>query len=1020
MRTSLFVLAGLTAAVPSVALACDDIDGDGYEDMACGGNDCDDADATSYPSAPELCDGVDNDCDGIDETVDPDGGATVVVFEDFEAYDGGFSSSAPSGNVDLWEYGAPTSGPLAAYSGDNVWATVLAGDYDAANNAANLDMPGVSLPAAPVELRYAYWQDLDGDCAGDFSRVVVIDNTSGFETTVDNTDGCSGALADSGGGWVQDTISLDPWAGGSISVRWTLETDSSANAWPGIYLDDARIVAVTDVDDDGWSACGDCDDADPLVSPDGVEVCDNGLDDDCLDGDQVGDGDGDGVAGPACGGLDCDDDDPNVWPGATEVCDNGVDDDCGGDGDGIGDVDGDGVLNVDCGGDDCDDANIDVYPGAPEICGNGDDDDCDASTPDVLDVDADGFGCDVDCDDADAAVYPGAVDLPCNGKDDDCDPATSVDPDEDGDGATCGLDCDDADPLRSPDFDEVCDDGIDNDCNPSSPDLADADGDGFDCLSDCDDADPQTRPGAPELCADGIDQDCDSEVDEPTDELLTLDDDGSAEVSVCAFDFPLCGQDWNLLHVQANGRITFGFDDGSSSGLGFFFVQQSPEIALLWSDLDPAAGGTVEVVEDVDLVTISWTDVPSAGSEGTASTFSVVLTSDGFALMEYGSLDQPSGLAGFSCGPGDSVIVDFSDDDPTPTTGTFGSGTESALYEEFDLSSNPVDLADLVVDLCLTAGEDTDGDGWTDACGDCDDGDAGVFPGAVELCDLADQDCDGQIDELDADGDGHVAEDCAGDDCDDDDPAVSPSAEELCNGLDDDCDGEAEPLDGDEDGFGRCVDDCDDDDPAVFPDAEELCNGVDDDCDGDVDEGWQADLDGDGVLGEACGGPDCDDLDAAVHPGSTEACDGLDNDCDGVTDDVDADLDTWIAEDCGGRDCDDDDPLVNPDVVEQPYDGIDNDCDGIEIVDADGDGYAATEVGGEDCDDADPDTYPTAPELCDDESDNDCDGVADADEELCGCSCAAAVVAGQGGAALLLGPLALLALRRRRGRVARA
>jgi len=42
---------------------------------------------------------------------------------------------------------------------------------------------------------------------------------------------------------------------------------------------------------------------------------------------------------------------------------------------------------------------------------------------------------------------------------------------------------------------------------------------------------------------------------------------------------------------------------------------------------------------------------------------------------------------------------------------------------------------------------DNDGDGWYDDQGDCDDWDATVYPGAPELCDAQDNDCDGQIDE---------------------------------------------------------------------------------------------------------------------------------------------------------------------------------------------------------------------------------------------------------------------------------
>ncbi|MFC1890720.1 MopE-related protein, partial [Thermodesulfobacteriota bacterium] len=53
---------------------CHDCDGDNYPDDTCGGDDCDDSDPDSNPEAEEICDYMDNDCDGIlpDDEADND------------------------------------------------------------------------------------------------------------------------------------------------------------------------------------------------------------------------------------------------------------------------------------------------------------------------------------------------------------------------------------------------------------------------------------------------------------------------------------------------------------------------------------------------------------------------------------------------------------------------------------------------------------------------------------------------------------------------------------------------------------------------------------------------------------------------------------------------------------------------------------------------------------------------------------------------------------------------------------
>lgn len=138
------------------------------------------------------------------------------------------------------------------------------------------------------------------------------------------------------------------------------------------------------------------------------------------------------------------------------------------------------------------------------------------------------------------------------------------------------------------------------------------------------------------------------------------------------------------------------------------------------------------------------------------------------------------------------------------------------------------------------------------------------------LCD-ADQD-------LDLDGFGDQW--CGGDDCDDADPTANPGAPDVCNGVDDDCDGllpGEEDVDGD--GYLACAD-CDDGDGAVnapstwYPDS-----------DGDGDGASGGSIAGcgqpEGYVGNAS---DCDDADLLRHTGATEVCGGVDDDCDGEID----------------------------------------------------------------------------------------------------------------------------------------
>ncbi|MBN1655311.1 MAG: hypothetical protein JXA30_16210 [Deltaproteobacteria bacterium] len=194
---------------------------------------------------------------------------------------------------------------------------------------------------------------------------------------------------------------------------------------------------------------------------------------------------------------------------------------------------------------------------------------------------------------------------------------------------------------------------------------------------------------------------------------------------------------------------------------------------------------------------------------------------------------------------------------------------------------------------------------------DCDDEDGNRYPGNREVCDADhhDEDCDPTtFGALDIDGDGYLNASCCnldedenlicGDDCDDANGQAYPGAEELCDGLDNDCNGLFDhPLE-DQDGDGHVSllcggTDCDDDDPNSYPGAVELCDGWDNDClEGGGPAPGEVDVDGDGYVSGACEADDdrllpgdCDETLRGVHPEADEICNAMDDDCNGLVDD---------------------------------------------------------------------------------------------------------------------------------------
>ena len=467
-----------------------DHDNDGFSEF---NGDCNDSDAMIGPQAEEVCDGIDNDCDGlIDE--EPTDSVTGYVDADADGY----------GDADKPVQACPS------------WFLDPYVDNLSRNDRDCNDADPTIYPTAREMCDL-----IDQDCKAE---------NDGF-----GADGIP-VYADEDG---------DGFGLGSVAARICLDEN-----FPDMGFGDAPELGLSLV-------ATDCDDTDAMTYPDAEEYCndtdndcDGVADDNAVDRSEwFFDGDGDGFGDPSLSlGLycalegmadkadDCDDSNSEIHPEAVEVCD-GVDNDCDGgddeglttvffrdaDGDGYGDGDwpsdhcddpGEGFADDD---DDCNDADDTINPAALDTAGDEVDQNCDGIELCFVDEDEDGFTTDSpaltpspdglcsgaglaladapagDCDDSTPGINPGAVEAPGDGVDQDCD-ATEL----------CYIDADDDGYVL--DF-EATTSSADISCTGAGLAHAGA------MMGDCADDDPESTTTHDDGDCDGVvtDDDCDDE-----------------------------------------------------------------------------------------------------------------------------------------------------------------------------------------------------------------------------------------------------------------------------------------------------------------------------------------------------------------------------------------------------------------------------------------------------------------------------------------------------------------------------
>ncbi len=924
-----------------------DADGDGFPSSAFGGADCDDTNAAVHPGARDDATEGDQDCDGsTDEDV------FVDVELDFDR--DGFGS---------WLLGGDDCDDLNGAV--NPRATDLVGD-DEDQNCDGLD--GTDADGDGVASRLSGGTDcLDTDASVNPAQAdVAVDGTDQDCSGVDGVDADADGFAseESGGADCDDHDAEVSPAGFDL---WVDSVDQDCNGADG----DGLEPAGADADRDGFvsEAEGgrDCDDHRAGINPWATDMAGDAVDQNC-DGIDGTDADRDGQLSVASGGLDCADDDRFTFFGAAyKERDEGDNPFCARDedGDGWGDPAfeapemyawGVGMRILAAPGHDCDDTRVTVAPDLLDLdAHDGVDANCDGSDAD--DNDGDGYA-DVnaggdDCYDGSAQLHPDPRLPDVCGYDNDGDGYVSVEwsgeAPNDGDTGWSG-DSYVAEPLPETGPREACwlpeyymcvefRDGA------AQAAFCESNGGTYDASAGCG-GDWGTSGSCVKSFVDGV----------TTNIHTSTMENGWAYEQTCIDEGGTWFADGTGGTLRAPRPGSDCDDHDGSTYPGSAIEEGDPDLCAHDRDGDGWANESEGGSDCLDDSIETYVEYRAANGDLVAAYLggpSVAPDAHpGAAALEPALCGMDTDDDGYARAGIERVWVD----DLGTYMGDYGvrwvEGYEEHIYlplEVFDgagveWGSDCVDTDDAVrpgaarnepVGTCTA---DRDGDGWGDHAvsgHDCDDGDTAVVP-RLEVCNGADDDCDGTVDNnaLDADHDGSPS--CL--DCDDHNAARATGRAEVCDGagVDNDCNADThDDADDDGDGFTVCGGDCAALDGAVYP------GSLSQESDPTV---CAQDQDGDGYGGVADGGSDCDDTKSYIHPDTSNGACGEDLDGDGT-----------VREQDGGTDCDD----RSAETMRDPVTGA---CG----YDGDGDGYVSDGDGGSDCRDWNAKYHPdrNEPEVC--------------------------------------------------------